>query len=105
MDDAEAHDLYPVVGASARPKWVGGHGGRRKAWAEPPSIQILVVVANIQMRNFKNLERKPEEKAKRRQYLLAVGLSRCIDYISHPHLALLYIYIYIYAHAYIYAYI
>src|ERR1044072_7635954 len=30
MDGAEARDLYPAVGARAKPRWVGGRGGPYK---------------------------------------------------------------------------
>ena len=36
MDGAEARDLYPAVGASARPRLVGGRGGRCKTRGASP---------------------------------------------------------------------
>ncbi len=37
MDGAEARDLHPAIGASARPQWVGGRGGRGAALGASPS--------------------------------------------------------------------
>lgn len=66
MDGAKAPCLYPAAdrqGGSlanlfarlVKPRRVGGRGGERgRVWAraclEPPSVQILVVVANTQAR-------------------------------------------------------
>ncbi|TKY45897.1 hypothetical protein E2542_SST30075 [Spatholobus suberectus] len=69
MDGAEARDPYPAVGARARPD-----DGRRaavaakpgaRARAERPPVQILVVVANIQMRTLKAEEGKAGGRVQR----------------------------------------
>ena len=36
MDGAEARDPHPAIWASAMPRWVGGHGGRRKTRGASP---------------------------------------------------------------------
>jgi len=58
MDGAEAGRLNPSTAADARPRWVGGRGApvtQRAAWAgvKRAPVQILVAVANIQMRTLK----------------------------------------------------
>ncbi|KAI3680144.1 hypothetical protein L2E82_50671 [Cichorium intybus] len=56
-------DLHPAVGASARPRRVGGRGGSLQNLGREPGrsgrrLRILVVVANIQMRTLKAEEGK-----------------------------------------------
>ena len=63
MDGAGASDLYRTVGAvharkGPMPRRVGGplrwaQKPWARAWVEPPRVQILVVVANIQTRTLK----------------------------------------------------
>ncbi|KAL2246414.1 UNVERIFIED_CONTAM: hypothetical protein Sindi_2909600 [Sesamum indicum] len=65
----EARDLYPAVGARARPPMSRrGAAVAAKPWAraraERPSVRILVVVANIQMRTLKAEEGKVDPKGR-----------------------------------------
>jgi len=59
MDDAEAGHLNSATSANAKRWCVGGRGGpwatqpRVWTWVKRPLVQILVVVANIQMRTLK----------------------------------------------------
>jgi len=57
MDGAVAGGLYIAMRPRRMASWVGGRGGRGEggAWAplKRPLVQILVVVANIQMRTLK----------------------------------------------------
>ena len=57
MDGAQASCLYRTVRANAKLERVGGRGGREEAsgvsLGQRPLVQILVVVANIQMRTLK----------------------------------------------------
>ncbi|KAL2224376.1 UNVERIFIED_CONTAM: Protein TAR1 [Sesamum indicum] len=69
MDGAEARDLYPAVGARARPPMSrrarrSPQNPGREPRAERPSVRILVVVANIQMRTLKAEEGKVDPKGR-----------------------------------------
>jgi hypothetical protein len=58
MDGAQALYPYLTVGVEATRQRVGRRGGRvkkpwQRCWVERPLVQILVVVANIQVRTLK----------------------------------------------------
>ena len=58
MDGAQALYPYLTVGVEVTRRRVGRRGGRvkkpwQRCWVERPLVQILVVVANIQVRTLK----------------------------------------------------
>jgi hypothetical protein len=57
MDDAKATNLYFSIHKSCKCEWVGGRNGcatgQEQSSLKRPLVQILVVVANIQMRTLK----------------------------------------------------